>query len=46
VTRADAIAQKVLAVYYPVARFTRAERRPVQGPAGLSRQSVVFVVRS
>jgi hypothetical protein len=26
--------------------ITRAERRPVQGPAGLSRQSVVFVVRS
>jgi hypothetical protein len=34
-------------VIYAVAGFvTRAERRPVQGPAGLSRQSVVFVVRS
>ena len=29
---------------YPVA--ARAERRPVRGPAGLSRQSVRFVVRS
>ena len=29
---------------YPL--VTRAERRPVRGPAGLSRQSVVFVVRS
>src|SRR5690348_11806427 len=29
---------------YP--RITRAERRPVRGPAGLSRQSVRFVVRS
>ena len=29
---------------YPL--VTRAERRPVRGPAGLSRQSVRFVVRS